>query len=51
VEVLDGQRYVRKVRPNGTVSVDSVSYAIDHAWAGKYVSLRIDAAQRQFVGA
>jgi hypothetical protein len=47
--VLDGQRYVRKVRSNGTVSVDSVGYYVDHAWAGKYVSLQIDAREHVFV--
>ncbi len=46
--VLDGQRYVRKVRSNGMVSVDSVAYYVDQAWAGKYVSLRIAAAERVF---
>jgi hypothetical protein len=49
LEVLHGQRYVRKVRSTGTVSVDGVSYYVDHAWAGKYVSLQIDAAARVFV--
>ncbi len=49
LDVLDGHRYVRKVRANGTVSVDSVSYYVDQAWAGKYVSLHIAAAQRTFI--
>jgi hypothetical protein len=49
VEVLDGQRYVRKIRNNGTVSVDSTLYYIDQAWQGRYVSLRIQAAKRVFV--
>jgi hypothetical protein len=26
VDVLDGQRFVRKIRPNGTVSVDGTVY-------------------------
>ena len=34
---------------NGTVTVDRVSYYVDQAWAGKYVSLQLDAAQRVFV--
>jgi hypothetical protein len=46
--VLDGHRYVRKVRRNGTVSVDGVDYYVDQAWAGQYVSLRIDAATQVF---
>jgi hypothetical protein len=49
LEVLDGQRYGRKVRSTGTVTVDGVSYYVDQAWAGKYVSLRLDAHQRVFV--
>jgi hypothetical protein len=49
LEVLDGRRYVRKVQANGVVSVNHVGYYVDHTWAGKYVSLRIDAAQRVFV--
>jgi hypothetical protein len=49
VEVLDGQRYVRKVLNNGTVSVDGRLYYIDQAWHGRYVSLRIDAAKRVFM--
>jgi hypothetical protein len=49
LEVVDGQRYVRKVRSHGMVSVDSVAYYVDQAWAGKYVSLQIDARQRVFV--
>jgi hypothetical protein len=49
LEVVNGQRYVRKVRANGTVSVDTTSYYIDHAWQGKYVSLRVDAVKRVFV--
>ena len=47
--VLDGQRYVRKIRSNGTVTVDHVRYYVDQSWEGKYVNLRIDAAQRVFV--
>jgi hypothetical protein len=49
LEVLDGQRYVRKVRSNGSVTVDRVRYYIDQAWAGKYVSLQIDASARAFM--
>lgn len=49
VETLNGERYVRKVRANGTVSVDSSVYYIDQTWQGKYVTLRLDAANRSFV--
>jgi hypothetical protein len=49
VEVLDGQRFVRKIRPNGMVSVDGTSYYIDQKWHGRYVSLRLEATERSFV--
>ncbi len=49
LEVLDGQRSGGKVRNHGTVSVDSVAYDVDNAWAGTYVSLRIAAHERVFV--
>jgi transposase InsO family protein len=49
VDVLDGQRYVRKIHKNGTVSVDGTLYYIDQAWQGRYVSLRIQAANRAFM--
>jgi len=48
VDVLDGQRYVRKVKSNGTVSVDGTFYYIDQAWHGRYVTLRLQAATRVF---
>jgi hypothetical protein len=47
--VLAGERYVRKVRTHGSVSIDGVGSDGDQAWAGKYVSLRLDAAQRVFI--
>lgn len=34
VEVLDGKRFVRKVRANGTVSIDNTSYYIGTAKQG-----------------
>ncbi len=49
VEVLDGQRYVRKIGRTGSVSVDGRLYYIDQAWKGRYVSLRINAMGRVFV--
>ena len=45
---LDGQRYVRKVRSNGSVTVDGTRYYVDQAWVGKYVSLRVDAPAQVF---
>jgi hypothetical protein len=49
LEVLDGQRYVRKIGRTGSVSVDGKLYYIDQAWKGRYVSLRIKATDRVFV--
>lgn len=47
--VVHGERYVRKVRVNGTVSIDNTGYYLDRTWAGRYVSFRIDAPTRCFV--
>jgi hypothetical protein len=47
--VLDGHRYVRKVRNTGSVTVDGMRYSVDQAWAGKYVSFQVAAAARAFV--
>jgi hypothetical protein len=49
LEALHGERYVRKVRTGGTVTVDTVSYYIDSSWQGKYVTLRVDAPSRSLV--
>ncbi|GAB4426094.1 MAG: IS481-like element ISRm20 family transposase [Chloroflexi bacterium OHK40] len=48
LDVLHGERYVRKVRTNGTVTVDNRLYYIDRHWAGRYVSLCVDAPSRAF---
>jgi Integrase core domain len=49
LDVLDGQRYVRKVQPNGSVQLHTSTYYIEQARRGQYVSLRIDAPQRCLV--
>jgi hypothetical protein len=46
---LDGRRYVRKVRSNGTITVDEVAYYIGAPLTGQTVALRVDATQRTFV--
>jgi transposase InsO family protein len=48
VDVLDGLRFVRKIRRDGTVTVDGMAYYIDYAWHGRYVSLHIQAGARTF---
>jgi hypothetical protein len=49
IEVLPGQRYVRKVQRNTSVTLDTVRYYTSQALVGKYVTLRIDASDRTFV--
>lgn len=49
IVALQGQRYVRKVRRNTSVSIDTVPYYISQALVGKYVTLRIEASDRTFV--
>ncbi len=49
LRVIDGQHVVRKVRHNGTVLIDDVSYYIKHSLAGQYVDLCVDAHKQEFV--
>jgi transposase InsO family protein len=49
VAALDGRRYVRKVTKGTRVTVDGVPYYLARALVGKYVSLRVEAATREFV--
>jgi hypothetical protein len=49
VVALDGQRFVRKVTADTHVSVDDERYYIAQALVGQYVTLRVDAATREFV--
>ncbi len=46
---VDGKRFVRKVRSNGSVSVDRKSYYIQQKLRGQYVHLKVDADEQQFV--
>lgn len=48
LEILDGERYVRKVCSSGTISIDNTIYYVNQAWAGKYVNVRLDAPERVF---
>jgi hypothetical protein len=46
---IDGRRYRRRVTSRGTIRLDNRSYYVKQALAGQYVTVRVDAAQRQLV--
>lgn len=49
VEVLDGKRFVRKVRANGTVSIDNTTYYIGTDKQGCSLTFRISGTKRTFI--
>ena len=49
VTALDGQRFVRKVASDTSVTVDEERYYITQALVGQSVSLRVAAATGEFV--
>jgi hypothetical protein len=49
VVALDGQRFVRKVRADTSVSVDDERYYISQALVGQQITLRVDATSGEFV--
>jgi len=49
LRAVDGQHFVRKVRLNGTVLIDDVSYYVKQTLAGQYVDVCIDATQQELV--
>lgn len=49
MQVIDGRRYVRKVRSDASVTMDEVPYYLSRDLVGKSVVLRVDAAAREFV--
>ena len=49
LQAIDGRRYVRKVRSDGSVSIDQVLYYLSRDLVGKSVVLRLDATAREFV--
>lgn len=49
IEVLDGQRFVRKVQASGEVVLDSQRYYVSQALVGQRVTLIVQAAQRVLV--
>ena len=49
LQQIDGQRFVRKVRGDCTVTVDDVRYYISTDLKGQYVALEVDALARELV--
>jgi hypothetical protein len=46
---IDGRRYRRRITSRGSIRIDNRSYYVKQALAGQYVTVRVDAAQRQLV--
>ena len=46
---VDGKRFVRKVRSDGTVVVDCKRYYVKQQLCGQYIHLKVNADQQQFV--
>jgi hypothetical protein len=46
---VDGQHFVRKIRANGSIVLDDVSYYIKQPLAGHYVDISIDASARELI--
>jgi len=46
---VDGLQVVRKVRADGSLTLDRQLYYVGRAFAGRYVTLRIDATARELV--
>jgi hypothetical protein len=46
---IDGRRYRRRITHRGSIKLDNRSYYVKQALAGQYVTVRVDAAQRQLV--
>jgi Integrase core domain len=49
LELIDGRRYVRQVRPNGTVVVEHTPYYVGQRLAGQRLALAVAAAERVLV--
>jgi len=49
LQVINGRRYVRKVRHDTSVTLDDVPYYLSRDLVGKSVVLRVDAAQKELV--
>jgi hypothetical protein len=49
LHLVDGRRFVRKVRYNGTVALEDSSYYVNQRLAGQYVTLQVKAAEQVVV--
>lgn len=49
VKAINQQHFVRKVRANGSISVDKYDYYIGSEHAGQYVTVRLEADKRELV--
>ena len=49
LQTIDGQLFKRRVNHAGSVKVDKHSYYIGRAHRGRYVVLKVDATQQQFL--
>ena len=49
LRLVDGRRYVRKVRRNGSVKIETESYYVSQRLAGQYVTLRVRAEDKALV--
>lgn len=47
LKAVDGEHFSRKVRSDGSVTLDKYAYYVGHEWAGKYVVLVIDSPKRE----
>ncbi len=46
---VDGQHFIRKIRQNGSIVLDDVSYYVKQRLAGHYIDVSIDASQQELV--
>lgn len=46
---IHGQHYVRKINTNGSIKIDNRSYYVKQALRDQYVTVKVDAQQRQLV--
>src|SRR6185369_8487073 len=49
VQVIDGQKFVRKINQNGSITLDKVYYYIKRELAGQSIIAEIDGAKKQLV--